>query len=99
MTRPGSRHPHARARQRERSSCVRRDEQLKSQIRRVHAENFGVYGARKVWLVLNREGIAVARCTVERLMRELRLVGFAAADGYDQAQAVARGDQRQPVAA
>jgi putative transposase len=41
----------------------------------VHAENFGVYGARKVWLALNREGIAVARCTVERLMRELSLAG------------------------
>ncbi len=52
-----------------------RDEQLKVEIRRVHAENFGVYGARKVWLALNREGIAVARCTVERLMRELGLVG------------------------
>lgn len=45
-----------------------RDEELTVQIQRVHAENFGVYGARKVWLQLNREGIAVARCTVERLM-------------------------------
>ena len=34
-----------------------------------------MYGARKVWLVLNREGIAVARCTVERLMTELGLTG------------------------
>jgi putative transposase len=41
----------------------------------VYAENYGVYGARKVWLQLNREGIAVARCTVERLMRELGLAG------------------------
>ena len=41
----------------------------------MHAENYGVYGARKVWLALNREGIAVARCTVERLMRELGLTG------------------------
>ena len=48
-----------------------RDETLKAQIARVHAENYGVYGARKVWLVLNREGITVARCTVERLMAEL----------------------------
>jgi putative transposase len=53
----------------------RRDEQLHRDIRRVHAENFGVYGARKVWLQLNREGIPVARCTVERLMRELGLTG------------------------
>jgi len=35
----------------------------------VHAENFGVYGARKVWRQLNREAVPVARCTVERLMR------------------------------
>ena len=52
-----------------------RDETLKAQIARVHAENYGVYGARKVWLALNREGIAVARCTVERLMAELGLSG------------------------
>ena len=45
------------------------------QIERVHAANYGVYGARKVWLALNREGIAVARCTVERLMAELGLPG------------------------
>jgi transposase InsO family protein len=41
----------------------------------VHAANFGVYGARKVWHQLNREGIRVARCTVQRLMRELGLQG------------------------
>jgi putative transposase len=52
-----------------------RDEQLKAAITRVHQENYGVYGARKVWLALNREGIAVARCTTERLMRELGLHG------------------------
>jgi putative transposase len=52
-----------------------RDEQLKAAIIRVHAENYGVYGARKVWLALNREGIPVARCTVERLMRELGPAG------------------------
>ena len=52
-----------------------RDETLKAQIARVHAANYGVYGARKVWLALNREGIAVARCTVERLMAELGLTG------------------------
>jgi putative transposase len=52
-----------------------RDETLKAQIARIHAENYGVYGARKVWIALNREGIAVARCTVERLMAELGLTG------------------------
>jgi putative transposase len=50
---------------------ARRDEALKPEIARVHAENFGVYGADKVWAQLNREGIRVARCTVERLMRQL----------------------------
>jgi transposase InsO family protein len=59
------------ARHRPRSARRRRDEELKVEIRRVHAEHFGVYGARKVWRQLHREGIAVARCTVERLMREL----------------------------
>jgi putative transposase len=60
-----------------RTPCARdlRDDALKVEIARVHAENYGVYGARKVWLALNREGIAVARCTVERLMRELGLAG------------------------
>jgi putative transposase len=52
-----------------------RDAKLKGEIARVHAEHFGVYGARKVWRQLHREGIAVARCTVERLMRELGLEG------------------------
>jgi putative transposase len=52
-----------------------RDEALRTEIARVYAVNYGVYGARKVWLALNREGIAVARCTVERLMAELGLSG------------------------
>ncbi len=54
-----------------------RDALLINEIRRVHAANYGVYGARKVWLQLNREGIAVARCTVERLMRDEGLAGGA----------------------
>ena len=54
---------------------LRRDEALWPQIRRVHAENFGVYGARKVWRQLGREDFEVARCTVERLMRSLGLQG------------------------
>lgn len=52
-----------------------RDKELSEQIQRVHAANYGVYGARKVWLALNREGIAVARCTVERLMTQHGLTG------------------------
>src|SRR5215217_2925503 len=58
-----------------RSARAVRDTQLKVEIARVHAEHFGVYGARKVWRQLHREGIAVARCTVERLMGELGLEG------------------------
>ena len=60
-----------------RQPCRRklRDEELKDHISRVHAANYGVYGARKVWLALNREGIEVARCTVERLMSGLGLAG------------------------
>jgi putative transposase len=52
-----------------------RDEQLKPAIIRVFEQNYGVCGARKVWLALNREGTPAARCTVERLMRELGLYG------------------------
>jgi len=52
-----------------------RDDELKEHIRQIHAANYGVYGARKVWLALNREGIEVARCTVERLMAEMGLFG------------------------
>jgi transposase InsO family protein len=54
---------------------IRRDEELCKQILRVWEENRQVYGARKVWLQLNREGEAVARCTVERLMRKLEIQG------------------------
>src|SRR6201993_3440745 len=63
------------AHRREPSPSMRRDEELSEHIARVHAENFGVYGARKMWLALNREGITVASCTVERLMKSLGLQG------------------------
>ncbi len=52
-----------------------RDAALREQIERVWKENFGAYGARKVWRQLVREGIDVARCTVERLMRKMGLQG------------------------
>jgi putative transposase len=57
------------------SARSRRDAALRAEIRRVHAANFEVYGARKVWRQLGREGVAVARCTVERLMRRMGLRG------------------------
>ena len=50
---------------------VRRDAHLKVEIRRVFEENFRVYGVRKVWRQLRREGISAARCTVARLMRDM----------------------------
>lgn len=52
-----------------------RDEWLSSEIKRVFEANYGVYGARKVWRQLNREGVTVARCTVERLMHVQGLQG------------------------
>jgi transposase InsO family protein len=54
---------------------TQRDEALMPQIQRVWQENMQVYGAKKVWRQLEREQVAVARCTVERLMRRLSLEG------------------------
>ena len=64
-------------RSRPRSARALRDEALLPEIIRVQTEHHGRgrYGARKVWIVLGREGISVARCTVARLMREAGLVG------------------------
>lgn len=63
------------ARSRPPSARAVRDSELVGEIRRVHAENYSVYGADKVWTQLNREGTRVARCTVERLMRQEGLRG------------------------
>ena len=52
-----------------------RDVTLREAIERVWKQNFGVYGARKVWRQLIREGVDVARCTVERLMADMGLRG------------------------
>jgi putative transposase len=71
------------ARTRPPSAPAIRDEQLTAEIRRVHQANYGVYGARKVWRQLRREGTPVARCTVERLNARRR---------------VARGDSMDSVA-
>lgn len=54
---------------------TQRDLELAKEIQRVYEENFQVYGARKIWRQLGREGLRVARCTVERLMRSLGLEG------------------------
>jgi transposase InsO family protein len=57
------------------SARAKRDAVLKVEVRRVFEENFRVYGVRKVWRQLWREGTGVARCTVTRLMRQMGLEG------------------------
>ncbi|WP_145911952.1 IS3 family transposase [Blastochloris viridis] len=57
------------------SARAKRDQALRPEIARVFAENFEVYGARKVWRQMVREGFDVARCTVERLMQDMGLRG------------------------
>lgn len=72
-----------------------RDAELKTQISRVHADNFGVYGVRKVWRQLHREGIPVARCTVARLMHGLGLQGIRRGrsdDGHERADDLLQRD-------
>ena len=80
------------AKKRAPSARAVRDEALKAEIARVHAENLHVYGADKVWAQLNREGIRVARCTVERLMRQMGLSGARRGKGY---KVTTRADDRQ----
>jgi putative transposase len=58
-----------------RSARAKRDEVLMPEIERIWQANLQVYGADKVWKQMNREAVPVARCTVERLMRRLRLQG------------------------
>ena len=76
-------------RERQRSPATRtlRDGELLAQIRRVYETSSSLYGARKVWWQLQREGIVVARCTVERLMRT------------DGLQGVVRGEPRRTTIA
>ena len=57
------------------SARAQRDAQFLPEVQRVSEPNLRVYGADKVWRQLRREGVAVARCTVERLMRRLGLQG------------------------
>lgn len=64
------------AKSRPESVRAARDRELVEKIEQVHEDNYSVYGARKVWAELNRHGVDVARCTVERLMREIGLRGL-----------------------
>ena len=74
---PATYYEHRRRRQHPelRPPRQRRDAELRVEIERVYHENFHVYGAKKVWRQLQREGITVARCTVERLMADMGLMG------------------------
>jgi transposase InsO family protein len=65
----------SRAKKRPPSPRAVRDAELKPEILRVWEQNLAVYGADKVWDRLNKDGIRVARCTVERLMADLGLQG------------------------
>lgn len=58
-----------------RPARARRDDEMRDAIRRVYENSFGLYGARKVWHQMRRDGIKVAKCTVERLMRAMGLAG------------------------
>jgi transposase InsO family protein len=58
-----------------RSARARRDDELRAIIRRIWTEHFQVYGPRKVWRQMGREGLRVARCRVRRLMRAMGLAG------------------------
>jgi transposase InsO family protein len=74
---PSTYHAHAakRADPARLSARAKRDAALKPEIARVFAENFAVYGVRKVWRQLDRENVDVARCTVARLMQDMGLQG------------------------
>ena len=74
---PSTYHDHASQRRdpSRMSQRAKRDAVLNLEVKRVFDRNFGVYGVRKVWWQLLREGLRVARCTVERLMRKMGLKG------------------------
>jgi putative transposase len=96
---PPSTYYAAKKREREASARSVRDEWLKKEIMRAWADKkIGrrVYGARKVWRQLKREGTEVARCTVERLMRELGIAGAAARRRKPRTTVPARAGQPRP---
>ena len=87
----------AKKRREEPSARDARDEELKKEIMRVWKEKGRqVYGARKVWRQLRREEIDVARCTVERLMRELGIAGAAARRKRPRTTVPAPAGQQRP---
>ena len=94
---PSTYYEHKR-RQRQPERCSvrsRRDAELREVIRWVHENNYGVYGARKVWRQLHRQGVTVARCTVGRLMRSEGLKGVVR--GKRQRTIVTDGNANRPA--
>ncbi|MEV0266906.1 IS3 family transposase [Streptomyces sp. NPDC050617] len=73
------------ARSRPLSARGRRDTELLVAIRRVYDESGQTFGARRVWTVLREQGVEVARCTVERLMRRAGMSGASGAPGLRRA--------------
>jgi len=73
---------------------VQRDAELSGSIRRIWDGNFRIYGARKIWRQLHREGIPVARCTVERLMRRMALRGAIRGRAFKVTTVVDESNQR-----
>jgi len=78
-----------------RSQRRKRDEALQAEIQRVWDDNFQVYGVRKVWHQLKREGFRVARCTIERLMHQMGLQG--AVRGRSKRTTVASDKDPRPL--
>lgn len=79
-----------------RSKRAKRDEELRDEIQRVWNEHFRVYGAEKVWRQLRREGVQVARCTVERLMRKMGLRGAVRGRAFKRTTVVDESASRPP---
>lgn len=79
-----------------RSARAQRDDELRMAIQRVWDEHYQVYGPRKVWRQLRREGIAVARCTVRRLMRAMGLQGAVRGRAWITTTEPALGVDRPP---
>jgi transposase InsO family protein len=75
---------------------AKRDDELRVEIERVWKENLSVYGTEKVWRQLRREGIEVARCTVERLMRSLGLRGAVRGGAFKVTTIADESMQRPP---
>ena len=89
------RHRHQRTNPTRRSTRAQRDAQLRVEIQRVYDEHHQVYGPRKVWKQLRREGVRVARCTVGRLMRAMGLAG--AVRGRAWITTTQAGDRGRPL--